>query len=445
MNKYSTETHDIITPRKAHFMRITRSKIHTSIVGAVMIVLFGLLIHSILDYKYKKGLSSRFVAEKLTKPAEKKSNIYTKEIKNCEQAVNVEKCIINNFTSNRSLFKAGNVLLIYKDLGHLLDSGKIISYQCHSISHVVGEETFRANGDFMSIFTINIYQSINNTNCSNGYYHGIMIGVSKNTNSNTRLIYKLKNIITNSSKFLEESLKDPARTAYNDFFHGLGHAMFTHTNDQDEALELCENILEGDSYKENLCFTGVFMEMSALFMTAGENLDPNICNGLETKYRNGCYSGIQITKIYSEENYLKIADTCEKEEDWSIRFSCIKSFPLQAIYNDTHPKFVIDFCREFSANTDDQIGCLYYYQKLYPAKSSTYHTASKTIDEFELENSAVRADKLCKSVNILSYPKCLKTMKERVQLVYFEHMTNLDFIKENSFSLKDFPLLLKRF
>lgn len=335
-------------------------------VAIFMLILFGL--YNTFNYfsdKYFFSIPTRDV--KAILPNDPSLKVFS--IKDCTKE-NMSKCLEKQV----EMFQKKNIddkyiMLIYSDLNILLKERELDSAVCHVLSHKIGEKVYESSLDLTKVFLVNVYDVLKDYNCSNGYYHGLMLGLSKNIGSRDLLLRKLKNLIVESEPFIKKiSIEKDNVVILQDFYHGLGHATFAYTNDRKTALEMCTSIFKSNDEQKNLCFTGVYMEDSFQRMDIGENFEIAICEGEDEIYKNACYAGARASEKYLFKNADLYIKQCNKERQEDNKLSCIRGYSTQMGHSEDTLKQIKYFCNSFDAEFSNI--CYLYYVSFYSGNFS---------------------------------------------------------------------------
>ena len=170
--------------------------------------------------------------------------------------------------------------------------------ECHVRAHKVGIIAYELYGD--NAFALCTEE------CNGACYHGTIGQYAADHGINDFSKSKLGSFCLNSPSF-------------DQCLHGLGHGLLAWTNYEVlEALKLCD-MIPAETYKQNECWRGVFMEN-----IVGENVaregeaakylseDPAFpCTIMPEKYKNACDQFIvfRIGELYSKD-FKKIAEVC---------------------------------------------------------------------------------------------------------------------------------------
>lgn len=190
-------------------------------------------------------------------------------------------------------------------LADLTKVNTTVNNYCHSFAHVLGREAYdQTGGDIGKIFTEG------NTTCWSGFIHGAL---EKAFSKSTDLAQTANDLCTEKHGVKGSFL-------YYQCLHGLGHGLSARYNNEIYlALGICEKL--ADSYQQNSCYGGVFMENYAADninhkTKYTDSLDPIApCNKVEEKFKYNCYQlvSIQILRLNSY-NFAQAFQTCEKSE-----------------------------------------------------------------------------------------------------------------------------------
>jgi hypothetical protein len=159
--------------------------------------------------------------------------------------------------------------------------------QCHSIAHVIGEQT-RTNSRSLE-------EALNR--CTNDCLHGCVHGaIGAEVAVELGGSYAEEDVAHADVKKIED-----IGTTYcarsNNLCHGIGHILYMNTNDYTPALAACDMVGNSNASKEG-CYAGVFMESagardSLVFSTTTKKgphddyLYP--CDTISAKYQFACF------------------------------------------------------------------------------------------------------------------------------------------------------------
>lgn len=220
----------------------------------------------------------------------------------------------------------------------LSNQNDLVKASCHSLAHDLGREAYvLTQGNIGKIF------KEGNTTCWSGFYHGALekaFSRSENLPKTAAELCTVKNGVTGS--FL-----------YYQCLHGLGHGLAARfDNEIYQALDVCKTL--ADSYQQNSCYGGVFMENYVANPEVGhsskylDNNDPIApCNKVEQIYKYNCYQlvSIQILKLNGY-NFGQAFQTCESAEKDFISV-CYQSVGRDISgYTAEDPVRAVNFCAE---------------------------------------------------------------------------------------------------
>lgn len=162
-------------------------------------------------------------------------------------------------------------------------------YQCHPIGHIIGELVYRKYGT--------IEESLNqcSSSCRSACTHGVMgAGVLAELGQ----VYSDDDIAHADKERLQE-IGAPYCKINGAVCHGVGHLAFITTEDELEAVGVCDNIASG--WNRESCYQGVFMERAGNYVntlfpgvrerpprrSADDYTHP--CTSVPQEYRHACF------------------------------------------------------------------------------------------------------------------------------------------------------------
>jgi hypothetical protein len=214
---------------------------------------------------------------------------------------------------------------IYELMRIKLGEGQLTSFECHTISHKIGEYSYLNNPNQADLFGIKIRDFIDDLNCATGFYHGILLGMQKKLNIEQSLqIFREIDIAVEAK--IDNQKGDDLIFSY-EILHGLGHAFFIDLNDIDKANKKCDLVINNPKYLD-ICYSGVFMENSFLYQNMGEDFDIKMCSNYEEKYRYACLTGTRNSHKYLKANKEKYVQSCYSYGETEKK-GCLKNYIIQ--------------------------------------------------------------------------------------------------------------------
>jgi hypothetical protein len=317
---------------------------------------------------------------------------------------------IRNLSQNLVYTKKASLKEVYTQLQMIIRSGQISSLYCHDISHKIGEATYSVNRNLSDGFQADVYKMVSDPICATGYYHGLLIGFSKDISDENLLIDEFKKIANKYEPLTEENEDNFfLNWKYIDMIHGIGHAMYINNGDLVDNQEKCKEISNNKSL-QNYCMSGVFMEYSMQKRSVYLEAPPNFCESVKEEEKYNCLVGFRSSDEYLEKNQDEYVKYCSSQESDLLKYGCYKSFFSQVLpgKNPTKPKNLFDYCR-FETNTSKKINCLEILEKTF---YTTFHN--------KISNQTPLEQNLCLNFSPINYLRCMYKMQDRqyIEMVF---------------------------
>jgi hypothetical protein len=278
---------------------------------------------------------------------------------------------------------------------------------CHYISHGIGHAVLRLNNNnpfaaFSFMQESGVFKNI--ATCGNGFFHGVIEEVAKNTTDKDALVDLLQPICS-----------DPKIDSIGNCYHGVGHAAMIQTDyNLPDVLYICDRI---STRPESIfsCHTGGFMEYAQVFtdVVNVENQRMNfiLCDALEKKYQAPCYlEQSSYFEQYSNDrrNYTRNIGFCRQIQDTLNRMACVKLFAIRAV-RLVHYNEIYDMCQNTSTMAERVMCTAVIADRIASSVDRTRQT-----DQYRN-----MADAVCGTLNFVYAPQCKKLVyKERGRLFY---------------------------
>jgi hypothetical protein len=206
----------------------------------------------------------------------------------------------------------------FKQLKVAYKSDPAVREACHQVVHAIGRTAADLAPDVATTY------SQGDNMCWSGFYHGAIESVSRRLGK-ASLASRLPTICA--------SLK--AQRAYSFYHyncvHGLGHGVMD-VNDSDLPASLAECDLLHDSWEQQSCWGGVFMENEldefnpdhhTVYLKADDPMYP--CTMVDYKYRSQCYLMQTSHALHvSSDSFSRVFALCDGVES-DFRSSCYRS------------------------------------------------------------------------------------------------------------------------
>jgi len=204
---------------------------------------------------------------------------------------------------------------------------------CHYISHGIGHAALRTHeknltNAFAFMKSSLFYKNV--STCGNGYFHGVIEELAKDTRSEVGLIALLKNVCEVEGTFC---------------FHGIGHALSIQLNDDiDAAVRVC-GVISNSNESRFECYTGLFMEQTSIASVNVRDgiMNFSMCNEQVGAPQVACY--LEQSSLYERftenpENYVRNIGFCRQITDPLNRMGCVKLFAIRSVriayFEDVH-------------------------------------------------------------------------------------------------------------
>jgi hypothetical protein len=191
----------------------------------------------------------------------------------------------------KSVLEKDGVSAAFELVSELYDQDKNFAKECHSYSHLIGQEAYVKYAEEKEI-TLDERTS----DCGYGFYHGFMETLLLSTGD-----------AKGAQQFCEEvSAKSGLPNAWTACYHGIGHGAIDGSDEsawgnikllQKPGLTLCEDATS-TSLQHYLCVTGVYNALDVLSNDPKHNItwlreDPfSFCNLEPSDYQEPCYTNM---------------------------------------------------------------------------------------------------------------------------------------------------------
>lgn len=253
-------------------------------------------------------------------------------IENCQAAVvgsrNLSEECMRQFYDDYTMQHGGEQAFAH--LARLQAEHPNLLPSCHYISHGIGHAMLRLSGNnpynaFSFLEQHEVFKNI--VTCGNGYFHGVIEELAKDTTDNDALVSLLRPICAS------DAIKNRGNC-----YHGVGHAAMIQTEYSiPHMLYICDRI---SSRPEDIfgCHTGGFMEHAQAYQddAIAENKKMRfvICDAQEPQYQPACYleHSSHFESFSSDPlNYTRNIGFCKQIESDLNRMACIKLFAIRAV------------------------------------------------------------------------------------------------------------------
>jgi hypothetical protein len=317
----------------------------------------------------------------------------------------LESCYLN-FYQNYTIKNGPKMALSH--LSTMISKDAAIIPGCHYITHGIGEGTYiRNGGDVTKSFMFPVIDYFTNIgSCGNGFYHGISIGLTRDSKTDDELYTKLVDFCMPEKKHGGGLGQDSCK-------HGLGHAiMLYYDHDRPKSLAMCDRLLDGRDQNNDPfgCYTGVMMEYGIYVDTleilpAGLPGLKELCKEFEpnSKKRQACVvegSGI-VRGIYSAD-FVKAVNDCQKLDYNMERKACTKLNVIHTIRIGRSQDAKV-ICK-ILPNYTDRVECVTFF--------ANYLANSVDLKHGPLYYKATKA--ACHTLDIIGYIKCVSINLQRI-------------------------------
>ncbi len=277
---------------------------------------------------------------------------------------------------------------------------------CHYITHGIGEGTYLKNKkDLGQSFAFDVSKNFKNVgSCGNGFYHGISIGLTRDTKTPDGLYTKLLDFCEEKTHY--------GGLGFESCTHGVGHAVTLYFNhDRTLALNFCDRLFAKDISKVFGCYTGTMMEYGVFVDYTGLLSGPGVAGLIQlcaefaegSKKREACIiEGAGTVRGPYSQNYVAAATECQILPNRLERKACTKLTVLQAVRlgRSQEAKLVCRVLKKY----EDEIECTAFFA-VYLARAVDLKRGS-LFDK--VSNDA------CHTLNYLGYVKCYGLVKKNL-------------------------------
>ncbi len=253
-------------------------------------------------------------------------------IENCSPAVlgnrnRAEECM-RNFYDDYTMQHGGDEAFAH--LARLQKEHPALLPSCHYISHGIGHAVLRLSGSdpFKAFEFMELHNAFKNVvTCGNGFFHGVIEEIAKDTRDKDALVALLQPICASNK------IKNRGNC-----YHGVGHAAAIQTEyDIPDMLYICDHI---SVRPEDVfgCHTGGFMEYAQAntgnVAVEDQKMKFLICDAQEEKYQPACYlehSSHFEAFTSKPHNYTRNIGFCKQIDNEVNRMACIKLFAIRAV------------------------------------------------------------------------------------------------------------------
>ena len=219
---------------------------------------------------------------------------------------------------------------------------------CHYISHGIGHAMLRLGGNdpFKAFSFLEQHEVFKNViTCGNGYFHGVIEELAKDTRDKDALIALLRPVCANNQ------IQNRGNC-----YHGVGHAAMIQTEyNIPDTLYICDHI-SAKPEESFGCHTGAFMEHAQVHDDDVSVVDRKmkflVCDAQEPKHQAACYleHSSHFESFSSDPlNYTRNIGFCKQIENQVNRMACIKLFAIRAVRIARYPDV-----REMCLNTSSR-------------------------------------------------------------------------------------------
>ncbi|GEM_PF-6719952 len=195
---------------------------------------------------------------------------------------------------------------------------------CHAVMHHIAHIAVHEYGTFGEAFLHG------NTECQNGYYHGVVEEFLRNENLNTLSAGDIRNFCNQTAHTSSSS------TAELNCVHGIGHALVYMTRDDlPRALVRCGDFL--DDHLRSQCATGAFMQHTFISATSSSSLetvknDPAFRCVQMLGNQDECWITLSAIVIGKKENNTSMAlQFCHSLASTTYRTKCTEGVTEQGL------------------------------------------------------------------------------------------------------------------
>lgn len=257
----------------------------------------------------------------------------------------------------KSTMRSKGISVAFEVFEELFNTEPAFAENCHSYTHILGEEAYRRFGAEQDI---ELTSSV--AYCSYGFFHGFLETMIQEEGS----LKRAREFCVYVDKQLHEEVDTIGAC-----FHGIGHGVADPSNQSfgenflglvSEGLKLCEEV--GDTEQETkLCGTGVFNALAIMYLSPEQyNLnfdrtDPyKFCREQELPvyFKEACYEDFKILPMNIESNnFAKAAHYVEAIKEDRYAFAAM----------DTVSSYTAYFLLRDSKLRDDAVRTCYTLQE----------------------------------------------------------------------------------
>lgn len=230
-------------------------------------------------------------------------------------------------THYQTLTQASGVAAAFVDLKAAYNTNSAVQSNCHQLTHAIGRAAVSIYSD------VGVAYEHGDNFCWSGYYHGVMEAIAARVGE--------KNLPGQANQICA-SLAAKQRYSFDHYncVHGMGHG-FMALDDDEVFTSLSQCDLLNDSWEQQSCYGGVFMEnvmadFNSLhhtnYLKADQLMYP--CTDVAAKYKQQCYL-MQTSYALKHVNYdfAKVFGICGAVPEDTYRQTCFQSLGRDASGN----------------------------------------------------------------------------------------------------------------
>ncbi|MBP9669758.1 MAG: hypothetical protein KBE09_05725 [Candidatus Pacebacteria bacterium] len=347
-------------------------------------------------------------------------------IENCSAAIvgsrnRAEECM-RNFYDEYTMQHGGDKAFAH--LARLQKEHPNLLPGCHYISHGIGHAMLRLGGNdpFKAFTFLEQHEVFKNViTCGNGYFHGVIEELAKDTQDKDELV-ALLNPICSSNEIQNRG----------NCYHGVGHAAMIQTEYSiPDMLYICDRI---SSRPEDIfgCHTGGFMEHAQAHtddvLVKDQKMSFTICDAQEPKYQAACYlEHSSHFEAFSSDprNYTRNIGFCKQIENDINRMACIKLFAIRAVRIARYPEV-----REMCLNTSSR------YERVMCTAVMADRIAGSADKSRATEDYHERVRAICATMNPVFAEQCAYLVYEGGKRLFYTSDADLHFSTPDELQLE---------
>ena len=258
--------------------------------------------------------------------------------------------------------------------------------------------------------TGNLFKNV--VTCGNGYFHGVIEEVAKDTTDKDELVTLLSGICSSAK------IKNKGNC-----FHGIGHAATIQTEYNIADMQYICDRISPNPVEVFGCHTGGYMEYAQIYprtvsAEAGE-MKFDLCDSLEKKYQPACY--LELSSAYESfstepRNYTRNVGFCKQIADDLNRMACVKLFAIRAV-RISHYHDIYAMCSNTSTKYEQVMCTAVIADKMGGSRDSTRRTRAyhESIDG------------VCKTLNPLYAGYCKHLVYIDFSQLFYTSAADFDF------------------